>query len=189
MAAATGRFQVDALGDKDLQRRLLAVPAAVEKRLLRSALRKGAHVIAAEARARVPVALGALKRSITVRVGKGGRGQMQYRVFTQDMAGLAALGARRTKRVGLRGAKREGFYPAAIEFGYVAGGKRTGRVVRTEGGRKRSEVAGGRHIPPRSFMRSALTARSEDAIEAVRSDLSDGLDEIARGDASGGAAP
>lgn len=166
MPVGEARISVEALGDAKLAARLQAVPAAVEKRLVRSGLKAGAQVLLAEVRARAPRMTGATLKSLRVKRGSGKRGVVQYRIFTEDNAGLAALGARRTRSVGKRGAKREGFYPAAVEFGFV---------------RRGPKGTSGEHVPARSFMRAAITAKQSDVFEAVRADMAEGLDDIASG--------
>lgn len=192
MAIGYARINVEALGDKALEARLRAVPASVERRLISSSLRLGTKIIADEIRKRAPRMTGAFIKSLKVRKGSAKRGVVQIKVFSEDMAGLAALGARRTKRVGARGAKREGYYPAAIEFGYTKGGTRSetrwvssgtdrlGRPYTRQ--RVTRTTTGGVHVPARSFMRAALNAKRDDVYETIRKDLADGLEEIAAND-------
>lgn len=160
--AAAGRFDVSVLGDKALEAALRGVPPKIERRLLRTSLRKGFKPTFDLAKTLVPVELGALRRSMKLRAGRGGRGMIQFRIFTGGIAELAALGARRTRRVGLRGAKREGYYPAAVELGFM-----------------RQTKQGPRRVAPRSFLRAALASTRERAIGIVAQDLREGLAEVA----------
>lgn len=72
-----------------IQKKFDALPARMQRKLLRSAMTKGARLIAREAKANVPVRTGALRASIRVAGLKGGKA-----------AGLAALGGGKTAPVG-----------------------------------------------------------------------------------------
>jgi HK97 gp10 family phage protein len=87
-------------GDKELQRALNALPGKVQKKIMRGALREAAKVVAAEARARVPVETGTLRDSIKVRALKGKRGSVGASVESGEGQ-----------------FKDESFYGAFIEFG------------------------------------------------------------------------
>ena len=58
------------LGDVALQRKFNALPDALEKKILRSAMRKAMKVVQAKAKTLVSVDRGALKRSLKVRARK-----------------------------------------------------------------------------------------------------------------------
>ena len=62
--------QINIQGLRELDAALAELPNRVAKRVAGNAVRAGARVIAADARQRVPVDTGELKRSITVRAGK-----------------------------------------------------------------------------------------------------------------------
>ena len=202
MAGGASIFRLDLLGDKALEVKLNALPEKVTRRLLRSSLRAGAKLIAAEVKARVPTEIGATKRSLKVRAGRGGRGLVQYRIFIDDLRGLATLGARRTKRVGKLGAKREGYYPAAIELGYVRAFKgppswrsvyqeRAGRQGEYETKsrlRKSRRRAPPQHVAPRPFMRGALSDRHRQALDIIAKDLWAGIKAEAAESAAAGVA-
>ena len=49
-----------------IQKKFESLPGKMQRKLLRSAMTKGARVVAAEAKARVPVRTGALRKSIKV---------------------------------------------------------------------------------------------------------------------------
>lgn len=178
----TGRFDISVLGDKALEAKLRALPAAIEQRLLRKSLRAAFKPTLEKARELVPTELGALKASLQLRAGRGGRGTIQFRIFTGGLPELAALGARRTRPytttenrrgriiahgLGSRGAEREGYYPAAVELGYVRRTK-TGAV----------------HVPPRSFLRAALNATKDTSLMIVAEDLREGVEQLAKEGAS-----
>lgn len=78
-------------GIEAIQRKFEALTPKVRKKLLRSSMTKGARIVAAEAKARVPVDTGALRKSIKVAGLAGGRG-----------AGLVARGGGKAAPVGKR---------------------------------------------------------------------------------------
>lgn len=74
-----------------IQKKFDALPSRMQKKLLRSAMTKAGRIVAAEAKARVPVKTGALRKSIKVAGLKGGRG-----------AGLTARGGGKAAPIGKR---------------------------------------------------------------------------------------
>jgi len=95
---------ISLLGDKRLQRKLERLVVAAQKRVIRSALRKGGHILRDEAKALCPVRTGALRKSIKVRAIKGKRATIGV---------VVASGTR--EELGLKAA--DYYYPAAVEFG------------------------------------------------------------------------
>lgn len=72
-------------GDKQLDRLMKRLPLSIQRKHMRAALRKGAHIIAGEARANAPVLTGALQGSIKVRAGKARRrGDLRINVLTGE---------------------------------------------------------------------------------------------------------
>jgi len=61
-------------GVRELNRRLETLPVKIQRKIVRQALRDGAKVIREEARRRVPVDTGRLRRTLTQRKGKARRG-------------------------------------------------------------------------------------------------------------------
>ena len=76
-------------GIPEIQKKFESLTPKLQKKLLRSAMTKGARLIAREAKANVPVHTGALRASIRVAGLKGGKA-----------AGLAALGGGKAAPVG-----------------------------------------------------------------------------------------
>ena len=158
------RVDVDLLGDKALSKALRDAPKEVERKILPKALRAGAKPVLQAAKALVPVDRGVLKKSLKSRKGRTrrrGPGKvLQHRVFTGN---AKDLGIKPIKNPGSRGGKTTpGFYPMAIEAGYV----------RQDGVR----------IPPRSYLRAALHEERETAKAAIRRELWSGLEKYARGE-------
>ena len=104
---------IEVLGDKALQRKLKAIPIALERKIVRKALREAARPVLATAQALVPVESGKLKKGLKLRaLRKQKRGQfgVQVRTPTHDELGTP---------YGLRAY----YYPAHLELGHgnVAG--------------------------------------------------------------------
>lgn len=189
--AAAAKFDLSVLGDAQLQDAINGIEPKIRARLLRRSLRTAFKITLDAVKAAVPVGMGHLRRSIKLRTGKGGRGMVQFRIYT---GGLVDLGARRTRRIGARGAVREGYYPAALEFGYARPGargeymgatrRRAGRMGEIVKSLRRRNIgsAGGtpERVAPRSFMRNPLKATQAAVIEAVRADLQSGLVEFTK---------
>ena len=103
---------IEVLGDKALQRKLKALPIALERKIVRKALRAAAKPVLATAKAMVPVESGKLQKGLKLRaLTKQKRGQfgVQVRTPTRDELGLPY-------------AERY-YYPAHLELGHgnVAG--------------------------------------------------------------------
>lgn len=93
-------LQVKIEGMEELDKALRRLPDRVQKRVLKTALRAGARVIVKDAKNRVPVDSGTLKKSIKVVSGKSKKGpQATARVFVTT--------------------GREAWYSHLIEFGTV----------------------------------------------------------------------
>lgn len=165
-----GRFDISVLGDKALEVGLRQLPAKVEQRLVKHSLRAAFKPTLEVAKQLVPVEVGALRRTLKLRAGRGRRGMVQFRIFTGGVEDLAAAGARRTRRVGARGAKREGYYPAAVELGY-----------------QRRTAKGLVRVPARSFLRAALHQTRDTALMIVAEDLAQGVKEYAASQPGGSA--
>lgn len=181
-------INLQALGDRELEVAINALPVAIAKRLLRSSLRKGFKVTFERVKATVPRRSGALARSLRLRAGGAQKGTIRYSIFTGD---LKELGYREVKRPGLRGGRMTPrFPPAAIEFGYVRGGSHSRREYVKEIvdslGRKRAvkrvehKTTGGVRVPPLSFMRAPLESTKEDVFSLVAKDLWEGIEEAAK---------
>lgn len=78
-------------GVKELQRKLESFPKKLQRKMLRSAMTKAGRIVAATAKNYVPVATGALRKSIKVTGLQGGRG-----------AGLSARAGGKSAPIGKR---------------------------------------------------------------------------------------
>ncbi len=136
---------VQVKGLADLQRALDQLPAKIEANVMRSALRQGANVIKDEAKAKVPVHLGALRDSIRVSTGM----------------------KRGTVKATIKAGDKKAWYWRFVEFGTKAHWiKPKNKKSLFLAGLARETVhhPGARAKP---FMRPALDARAHAAIEAV----------------------
>ena len=99
------------MGGQELDNKLQRLGSKVVKKHLTKALRAGAKLILADARSRVPVLSGKLKRSLAVRIGKKRRGvhekTITVRPDSKKEPDLVTFG---------KDGKRY-FYPAAVEYG------------------------------------------------------------------------
>jgi HK97 gp10 family phage protein len=142
------RFQIQGLAD--LERKISELPQKLARNVMRGALRAGANTLRAEARAKVPVDSGALRQSIRV--------------------SARLRGTKATARVTAGGRARKGdaFYAHMVEFGTQAHkiSANMKRALVINGQLVRGEIShpGAR---PRPFMRPALDAKAQQAIEDV----------------------
>lgn len=136
-------------GGKELQAALKQLPAKFQKRIEKNALRAGARVIAKEAKTRVPVDTGALKKSIRVVTGKTREGARVY----------VTAGA---------GGKHDAFYAHMVEFGTKAHFTQKGGATKV-GQFALTKAEAGRHpgSRPQPFMRPAIDLKGEEAIAQV----------------------
>lgn len=147
-------MNVDILGGKALAKALSELPLKIERNIMRSALRAGASVIAAEARRNVPTDTQELKRSIRTS-SNSKRGMVEAN---------AVVGNRKSKK---------GWYATFVEFGTAPHLIRAGKNKPVLSFRDRNGVwhrvlevnhTGAQAKP---FMRPAFDTKGEEAIKAV----------------------
>lgn len=156
------RGMVTLKGFKQLEKKLLGLEKKVAKKLVRRALRDGAKIIHQEARLRVPVKTGRLRRSIKVKAAKK-RKKHQVAIIVQCGEG---------DFVG------DTFYGGMIEFGYEKV-----PVYRGSDGRFRSAKRGTQPtttVPPQPFMRPAFDSKKGAAVSAIENTLSAGIVSVAK---------
>lgn len=104
-AKAKGAIDISILGVPELQKKLAALPWALQRKIMRKALRLAGKPVLATAKAMVPVDTGALKKGLKLRaIKRNSRGIIGVRVTTPSREAL-----------GLE--KDEAYYPAVLEFG------------------------------------------------------------------------
>ena len=98
-------FDISLLGDKELQRKLTRLVPAVQRKVLKKALRKAGKVVLAAARAAAPVRTGNLRRFLRLGDMKSRRDRVgvEVRTGTRDELGIP------------QGSRF--YYPAHIELG------------------------------------------------------------------------
>lgn len=103
-------IDISMLGDKKLQRQLSKLPARVEKRIVRKALRAAARPVLRAAKQKCPVDTGALKKGLKIRARKRSRKSFGVDVSTptREKLGIAS--------------DSKWYYPALVEYGYVRKG-------------------------------------------------------------------
>ena len=182
-------------GFAEFEKKLRALPGKVARKVVRQALREGAKIIQAEAKARVPVDSGKLKKSIKVRAAKSRK------------KGTAAV----VVQTGQGDFKGETFYGAFLEYGHKLGARRSSattkdlrkqaadlRQYRKTTGDKRWEStekslrdrakrsyaddqSGRTDVPPRPYMRPAFDSKKEAAERTIAAKLAQGITEAAKG--------
>lgn len=143
-------MKFDIKGADLIEAALKELPIKYERRVAKSAIRAAGRVIANEAKRRVPVRTGTLKKSIRVVAGKSKRPT----VFVTTSKG--------------KGAKHDGWYAHLIEFGTrphnvaKGGGTKLGQWAGEQGG-------GIPHpgSPAQPFLRPALDSKADEAIQIV----------------------
>lgn len=147
-------MNVDILGGKALAKALSELPLKIERNVMRSALRAGASVIAAEARRNVPVDTQELKRSIRTS-SNSKRGMVEAN---------AVVGNRKTKK---------GWYATFVEFGTAPHLIRAGKNKPVLSFRDRNGVwhraleVNHTGAVAKPFMRPAFDTKGEEAVKAV----------------------
>jgi len=150
-------------GFEHIQKLLRQLPPILQKGALRKGIRAGAKIIAEEARRRVPVDTGALRKSIKVR---------------------AATRLRKKTAVGVRVVAGEGdykgdtFYGSFIEYGYWKQETyRLGsRIYSMKRGKGKSTW-----VPPDPFMRGALESKAKNAVIVCAWAVRALVEDLARG--------
>lgn len=164
-------------GGKELQAFLDQLPAKMEANVMRSALRKGAQVIAEEAKMQCPTDTGRLRDSIRVSV----------RLIRGKVVAKVSAGGATKKRVsstasgGVKVAYDNAYYARFVEFGtaahYIKAVKAKSLVLRANkqassgfANRWMSWVVDGVEHPgarAKPFMRPAFDSKSTAALQAV----------------------
>lgn len=141
--------RIEIKGGKELYDALQQLPAKIERNVMRGAIRAGALVIQEEAKRLVPVKSGALRESIRVSVRA-----IRGKVFA-------------TIRAGSNKGKDAAFYAHFVEFGTAAHEERPQGAKSLFFAGVFSEVVKHPGATPKPFMRPALDAKAQSAIDAV----------------------
>jgi len=98
-------IDIQMIGDKELQRKLRELPIAMERKIVRKALREAARPVLAAAKALAPVLTGRMKAGMKLRAEKAKRGHFGVQVVTPTR-----------KELGIAGDDPY-YYPMAVEVG------------------------------------------------------------------------
>jgi HK97 gp10 family phage protein len=148
-------------GLAELHKLLQTLPAKVEGRVMRGALRAGQRVIQAEVKGRVPVESGALRESIKIK----------FRPRSQKYGWV---------RLHLTAGDKNAFYAHFLEYGtasyYTGTGKTVGKPYKIEAkdgellhlqGNKFAPEVTHPGVKPQAFMRPGFDAAQQPALDAV----------------------
>lgn len=142
---------VSLAGDKALLAKLNALPGKVQRGAIRRAMRKASRLMLSAAKQAAPVDTGALRRSLSIRAGRAGRGNVQLRV----MADWKGLRQRIDRRIA---AKKK------VNAGVAS---RT-RRARFYGG---YQEYGTRHHKAQSYLRPAFERTKDEAVQVFVTEL------------------
>lgn len=139
MAQITATIKLQ--GADKLFRQLRSLDRKVARKAMSRAMRAGAKIINAEAKARAPVRSGLLKKSIKTRMAKKRkRGEIKFNVGTSK-------GSYQGKT----------FYGAFVEFGWKVGSEKLGDDRK--------------QVEPKPFLRPAFDAKKHEAAQTITSVL------------------
>jgi len=149
---------VTIIGAKETIAKLDALDKKVRRKVVSAAMRAGAKVIVARAKANAPVASGKLKKAINVRVAKfiGSR---------KKKRGEIAINA----QIGKGNFKGKTFYGAFQEFGW-----KSGRRV------KKGKTDNRRQIQGKHFMETAGKQGASEAVNVIMNTIRTGIEEAAK---------
>lgn len=136
-----------------IENRLKALPSHIQAKVVKRAARAGAKVIADDAKSRVPIRSGLLRKSIAV-VKKSKRytkqGHVSYLVTTKKKTKFRVAGIVGNQSVQLR-VTGYAYYAHMIEFGTVK-------------------------MPPNPFMRPAFEGSAQESIDAFKDSARSNID-------------
>lgn len=172
---ATPVVTVKMQGYAQVERRLMALPTKVARKVASQAMRAGAKIIQTEAKALAPKDTGALRKSIRVRTAKKKkRGEVKFTVTTSSKDNLF---------------KGDQFYGGFQELGYRLG-KRSAEVQRLQRAVRKSRNAGvhsvasaaldsvdkRRRVPGKRFMKRAFNSKGKAAVDLISQQLISGIE-------------
>jgi HK97 gp10 family phage protein len=135
---------------KEVVNKLEAMEKKIQRKAVRTAAKSAAKVLLEEAKARVPVKTGNLKKSlgINTRTKKG-----NIIVYVSPREGKKA--------------KYDGFYGRFVELGHI---------LREKGKGRNGKVIG--HVPPKPFLRPAFETKGEEAIKVFVKTLKEEVNKL-----------
>lgn len=170
--AASNRMSIDLEGFDALTRAFNSLPAKLQGKFLRPALREGAKVMLKSVQRTAPRSDEAphLDMTLKIKAMRRKRGRIGFVVITG-------------KRPSLGIKNPDTYYPAHIEYGHFAGPRVQGPVNPAQGestraaGKRLQREGGRRHVPANPFMKRGLEEGRAAATETIAQELSRRLKE------------
>ena len=177
-------------GLAELEARLKAFPAKLQRRALNAAMRAGAREVVKEVKSRAPVATGALRRNVVTKRGRASLdrglaarqivGVRHGKVRTRETKYKTKSGATRTNRLTAYDKRGDNpFYFRFQEQGYTAVGRRKAANRSERGNRKAGNPSYGRLIPGKKFLAGCLAAAGPRALNTIKTRLAAELERLA----------
>ena len=158
-------FESEFQGLEQLKKAFDLLPKRVAAKAAAPAVKAGAKIIQAAARAKVPIDTGNLKRSITIKVLSRNRDGMSVTAL------IGPASESRSKKVGKRGRRwGDGFYGYFVEYGtrrQFSGGKTGKRIQALKSEKRLKEFNQHGGTPPKPFMRPAYDENKGAAQQAM----------------------
>jgi HK97 gp10 family phage protein len=139
---------VEIQGGKDLFRKLTELERRLSRKIAAQALRAGAKVVLADAKATAPRRSGLLAKSLKVRAGKRAKNMVRFQVETAE-----------------GNYKGAAFYGAFVHFGHRAGSRRDARLY----GKTR------KWVQPHPYLADAFERTKDAALREIIKTLQDGI--------------
>lgn len=157
----------------DFKKQLKDLGEVIEKRIARSAIRKGAKVIERAVAQAAPLRTGVLKRAIRSGPSRFIRGRGVVAAYVGVRSGV------KQRSVGKKKVNRDAFYWRWVEDGHrivPRGAKLSGRGERTRAVmRSRFDAAGGKRVAGSRYLQRGFNASVSTAVDAVYRELSNGI--------------
>lgn len=177
---------VKVTGLRELNDALTKLADDVAIKYARGAVAAGAALIRDAARENVPVLSGKLKRSIYSKWIREASSRERQTFFVSVRRGKQFRAKQRVSKKGRTTMTKDldAYYWTWVEFGHIATGagkKIKGGAQRRSDTRSKLRSSGATFVPPRPFLRPAYEQNKQQAVEAIRSELSKRILEGVRG--------
>lgn len=157
---STRMIDISLLGDREAERKLHRLDVALQRKIVRAALRLGARPVRDEAKRLAPVLTGKMRDTITIKALRARRGNFGVQVQTGTRAQLGIE------------PNDPYYYPAAVEFGHAG----PGHGLTPKERRRKRRVEASKEIPANPFMRPALDNKAGEAKSAIAGAIRTGIE-------------
>lgn len=174
-------FQIDVLGLPEVEKVFNLLPAKIQRRALKPALKAGAMIFKGSLIANAPHRTGRLAGNFDVKAMRTRKGRVGWNVYPPYKSELGIPD--RTKAGGYRG-----YYPYAIEYGWYPGGKPGSRSKNPGRGKRGARGAafvpleavefGTKKVPANPFMHRAFSTVEGAVVARVAEELARRVDAI-----------